>query len=128
MRIRGQMSGGKSRSLAIPGRVIPAVACGVRLPPEYAQKGGAAWCFECVKSTLAAPPQCANLSRKAGGSGLGLVIVRTIVELHGGNVSVNSKLGVGTTVKVFLPTIDPKYATGEGYEADQRSAPLNAAS
>ena len=61
-------------------------------------------------------------TRKVGGTGLGLVIVRTIVELHGGNVSIKSKVGVGTTVTVFLPTIDPKYATGENYEIDQRSA------
>ena len=37
------------------------------------------------------------------GTGLGLVIVKGIVELHGGNVSVRSTAGVGTEVTVSLP-------------------------
>jgi len=67
-------------------------------------------------------------TRRAGGTGLGLVIVKTIVELHGGNVSINSTPGVGTTVKVFLPTIDPKYVAGEDHGTASQSASLNKAS
>jgi signal transduction histidine kinase len=40
---------------------------------------------------------------RASGSGLGLSIVRSIVEMHGGRVSVESHLGRGTEVTVRLP-------------------------
>lgn len=39
----------------------------------------------------------------APGTGLGLVIVRSIVEGHGGDVNVESQPGVGTTISVSLP-------------------------
>ncbi len=37
------------------------------------------------------------------GSGLGLSIVRKIIEMHGGTISAQSKVGVGTTMTVSLP-------------------------
>ena len=37
------------------------------------------------------------------GTGLGLVIVKRCVDLHGGSIKVNSKLGEGTAVTVRLP-------------------------
>lgn len=40
-----------------------------------------------------------------GGSGLGLALVRTIVQRHGGDVAVESRLGHGTTFKITLPTV-----------------------
>jgi PAS domain S-box-containing protein len=42
-------------------------------------------------------------SRATGGSGLGLAISRQIVELHGGDLSVESRVSVGTTFDVRLP-------------------------
>lgn len=41
--------------------------------------------------------------RLVPGTGLGLSIVRTIVEAHGGQVSLESAVGVGTTVRLVLP-------------------------
>jgi len=40
---------------------------------------------------------------KATGSGLGLAFVRRVAEAHGGDVSLISKEGAGTTVRMFLP-------------------------
>jgi signal transduction histidine kinase len=40
---------------------------------------------------------------RAAGSGLGLSIVRSIVEMHNGRVSITSKQGKGTEVSVALP-------------------------
>jgi two-component system phosphate regulon sensor histidine kinase PhoR len=42
-------------------------------------------------------------SQKMGGSGLGLSIVKTIVEKHFGTITLKSKLGEGTTFRITLP-------------------------
>jgi signal transduction histidine kinase len=42
--------------------------------------------------------------RASGGSGLGLTLCRRIVEVHGGSITARSKPGVGTIVKVDLPS------------------------
>jgi cell cycle sensor histidine kinase DivJ len=41
--------------------------------------------------------------RRAEGTGLGLSIVNSLVSLHGGDLTVTSRLGEGTTVTVALP-------------------------
>jgi signal transduction histidine kinase len=38
-----------------------------------------------------------------GGTGLGMAIVRRIVEDHGGAIDVESRPGEGTTVTILLP-------------------------
>ncbi len=42
-------------------------------------------------------------TRKTGGSGIGLAIVRDIVQAHGGKIEANSQLGKGTRFTVTLP-------------------------
>jgi two-component system phosphate regulon sensor histidine kinase PhoR len=42
-------------------------------------------------------------SRDMGGTGLGLAIVKHIAQIHGGHVSVESVVGVGSTFRIHLP-------------------------
>ena len=44
-----------------------------------------------------------QFTKSKGGSGLGLAISKSLVELHGGRVVIQSKVGVGTVVSVTLP-------------------------
>lgn len=48
-------------------------------------------------------------ARATGGTGLGLSIVRHVAENHGGHVSAESGLGVGTTFTLTLPA-EPRWA------------------
>lgn len=45
----------------------------------------------------------ATISREFGGTGLGLSIVDKLISCMGGNLEIESKLGVGTTISVSLP-------------------------
>jgi signal transduction histidine kinase len=44
-----------------------------------------------------------KLSREHQGTGLGLSIARSLVEMHGGTLHLESRLGVGTDAKLALP-------------------------
>jgi signal transduction histidine kinase len=51
---------------------------------------------------------------RRAGMGLGLAIVRQIVQLHGGTINVASELGRGTTFTVWLPLPTPEMSTIAG--------------
>ncbi len=48
-----------------------------------------------------------STSQKAGGTGLGMKIVKDAVDLHGGRITVESAEGKGTTVQIVLPIRRP---------------------
>ena len=58
--------------------------------------------------------------RDITGSGLGLSLVKEIVEIHGGHVKVRSKLDLGSTFTVILPKNEQM--TEEEYIAEQIAA------
>jgi PAS domain S-box-containing protein len=66
-----------------------------------------------------------SISRKQGGLGLGLAVVRHLAELHGGNVSAASEgIGKGSTFTVDLPLAverrDPARAEERRLEVERR--------
>jgi signal transduction histidine kinase len=74
-------------SAAPGGRLVIAVRdCGAGIPPDQLAR-----VFEPYFTT------------KRGGSGLGLAISRNIIEGLGGTISVSSRVGVGTEVRIELP-------------------------
>ena len=63
-----------------------------------------------------------GLTRRREGSGLGLSMVKELVSLHQGEVSVQSTFGKGTTFSVRLPRIDEVASTGEAKPSDAAAA------
>lgn len=55
--------------------------------------------------TLFKPFSQLNSDKRSKGTGLGLYITKAIVEGHGGNVSIDSKPGVGTAMSFTIPVV-----------------------
>lgn len=74
--------------------------------------------------------QAGDMDQRRAGIGLGVAVVRALVELHRGSFDVASVLGVGTTATVTLPLCGPALTaptvlrpqTGASVPADRRRA------
>ncbi|PRB40129.1 HAMP domain-containing sensor histidine kinase, partial [Brevundimonas sp. MYb33] len=66
--------------------------------------------------------QAGGAEQRAQGTGLGLSLVRSLAELHGGAMSLDSSLGEGTAVTVRLPVV---VAAREPVEGQAQVIPLN---
>ena len=79
------------------GRVSVSVADqGIGIPPEHLDKIFAR--FHRVDS---------RDTRQAGGTGIGLYLVKHLVQAHGGEIEVTSKVGEGSTFSFTLPKTSP---------------------
>ncbi|HYE69739.1 MAG TPA: PAS domain-containing sensor histidine kinase [Anaerovoracaceae bacterium] len=61
-----------------------------------------------------------SLSRQAEGSGIGLSIVKMLIELHSGEIILDSEEGVGSTFTIILPEIK---SNEESVEAETTEKP-----
>jgi len=66
-----------------------------------------------------------STTRKFGGTGLGLVISRNLIKLMGGDIKVDSEVGLGTTFTISLPLAEATANRTKTIERKQEGPQLN---
>jgi CheY-like chemotaxis protein len=113
---RGAVTSAPSTPSAMTiGAVVSGVATLEPAPPSAPEAHGGAFATLTLRHTgsVVAPDPDLDPGRQRSsrerwaaeqpGSGTGLAIVRDIVQRHGGSVQLDSAVGLGTTIQVFLP-------------------------
>ena len=66
-----------------------------------------------------------SITRKFGGSGLGMAISKSLIDLMGGTIDVKSEINIGTTFEVYLPLQAVNEDTSSIVESDEVNADLS---
>jgi hypothetical protein len=78
--------------------------CSIRILVYLPQAGSLCFYFAVAPTSALIFKSTRMNPRWLRGEGLGVVIVKRCVDLHGGRINVESKVGAGTVVTVRLPT------------------------
>ena len=68
-----------------------------------------------------------SLTRQYEGTGLGLSLVQKLTDLHGGSISVESKVGEGSQFTINIPCVQEKMLKPEVFHLDTRFQSTNVA-
>ena len=59
------------------------------------------------------------------GMGLGLAVAYSVVKKHGGLITIESQLGAGTNIHIYLPALSANRDQVEREEVDEQSTIIN---
>ena len=59
-----------------------------------------------------------QFSKSKEGTGLGLALTKSLIEMHNGRLEIDSEVGKGTTVHVILPITQPAAKPGHAHDAE----------
>lgn len=110
-----------SNALKFRGNAAPEVRIGCR--KEVGAGGERGWTFSIADKGLGIEPQYferifvmfqrLHTRTEYAGTGIGLAIVKKIIERHGGHIQVESEAGQGTTFLFWLPEYPPEHREPE---------------
>ena len=62
------------------------------------------------------------VTTKSKGTGLGLAIVKKLIDEHGGDIVIESEVGKGTAVEIYLPVVGvaPGNTPADGGDSNRR--------